>query len=604
MKILKLTTKLFLISLLFLSFLPCFAQQNRKKINQIEKRIEEVMNLSNCPGMAVAVVVKDQIIYAKGFGYRDYENKKPATSNTLFAIGSCTKSFTAALIGQAEEKKQIDLDETPGTYVPALSFNNSEMNEFITVRDLLTHNTGLPRHDISWYLFPSNSRDNLVKRIKYQEPTLAVREGFQYNNFMYMLAGNIVENINAESWENQINSSLFVPLEMSRSNLSIAEFEKSKDAAFGYETKKDKSIRKLDYHPISGMAPAGSINSSVNEMGNWLIAWINGGKFKGKEIIPSDFVHEAISSQVTSSARMPGKKHPDLHFSNYGFGWDLSSYRGHYRVEHGGNIDGFSASTSFFPSDSIGVVVLVNQNYSGVQGIVRNMIIDKLLGLPSGKWDENLKKKTNTPPKKKVTVSKVSKRVKGTSYTHELEGYTGQFNHNGYGAFKISKIEDSLFAQFPTMKFWLRHNHYDVFEPCEIKEEGIDTSGGASFYFNFHSNMDGDIDGLYLNVESDLDPLFFKRELIGMTINTTDLEQYVGEYDLGGVMAKVFVTEENSLHLLVPGQSEYILIPSKVHKFILKDLEGYSVEFEEKDKRIIALTFMQPNGNFRVPKKQ
>ncbi len=149
---------------------------------------------------------------------------------------------------------------------------------------------------------------------------------------------------------------------MSSSNFTIDDLKKNKDAAFGYTVYKDSLIRKTDYYNINAMGPAGSINSNVTEMANWAITWINGGKFNGKEILPATYVKEAMSSQMIIGAGLPDKEIPDAHFSNYGFGWMLSSYRGHYRVEHGGNIDGFSASTSFYPSDSIGIIVLTNQN--------------------------------------------------------------------------------------------------------------------------------------------------------------------------------------------------------------------------------------------------
>ena len=135
------------------------------------------------------------------------------------------------------------------------------------------------------------------------------------------------------------------------------------------------------------MGPAGCINSSVSDMSAWLITWIHGGKFNGKEIIPAGFAKEAMSSQMIIGSGFPEADTKDVQFSNYGFGWSLASYRSHYRAEHGGNIDGFSASTSFFPTDSIGIVVLTNQNGSSIPSIVRNILADKMLGLKYYDWN-------------------------------------------------------------------------------------------------------------------------------------------------------------------------------------------------------------------------
>ncbi len=359
-----------------------FSQKKQGPDNRlagVDEKLQAVLADWHVAGFAVAVVEKNKVVYAKGFGFRDYENKKPVTPNTLFAIGSCSKAFTSGLLGLLRNDNKISFDEKPSAYVPELRFYNDDMNADITVKDLMCHRTGLPRHDYSWYLFNTDSKDSLIKRIQYQEPSAKVRERWQYNNFMFLTQGVITEKITGKTWEENISERFFKPLGMSTSNTSITELQKSTEPSFGYTVKNDKDISKMDYYHIRGMAPAGSINSSVNEMSNWLKAWINGGKFNGKEILPASYVSDAMSSQMIIAGALPSKEHPDIQFANYGYGWFMASYKGHYRVEHGGNIDGFSASTCFFPSDSLGVVVLVNQNGSQVPSIVRNLIVDRMI---------------------------------------------------------------------------------------------------------------------------------------------------------------------------------------------------------------------------------
>lgn len=580
-----------------------YAQNRDSRIKRLEGQLENILDLSDCPGMAVAVVEKDRIIYARGFGYRDYENREPADENTLFAIGSCTKAFTGSLIGRLESEGKIDFDASPRDYMPQLRFYNDDMNRLITIRDMLSHRTGLPRHDLSWYMFPSSSRDSLIHRIRYQEPTLAVREAYQYNNFMYMALGAMVESVSGQSWEQHIRDEIFAPLQMDRSTLHIDESEQTGNIAFGYSTRSGGEIVKDDFYHIRGMAPAGSINSSALEMGNWIITWINGGEYNGREVIPASYVREAMRSQVVASGGLPGSSHPDLHFDNYGFGWSLSSYRGHYRVEHGGNIDGFTASACFFPSDSIGIVVLVNQNYSGVPSLVRNIIADKLLGLDPGNWDQRLKERAEKKDGEEEGITTASDRIPGTRYSHELQDYTGRFRHPGYGTVSIELKDDSLRVILPERTWWLKHHHYDVFQPIEITEKGIDTTDNGPLRFNFRTDNRGELDGLTMNTESGLDPLFFERQPLEVMIGTADLEKYTGEYDLGGVAAVVAIESDGSLTLLVPGQPKYTLVPAGNHKFRLKDVDGYSVEFEESGETIEAIKFIQPNGTFRVPRK-
>ena len=581
-------------------------QDLSKRLKGVDKELNEVLETWKAAGFAVAVVEKNKIIYAKGFGYRDYENKNPVTPNTLFAIGSCTKAFTSSLLGLLQSENKISFDESPGKYIPGFEFFNQEMNNSISIKDMMCHRTGLPRHDYSWYIFPGNSKDSLLQRVAFQEPFTGVREKWYYNNFMFLAQGVITEKITGKSWEENVREKLFKPLGMARSNLSIDELKKSEDIAFGYELKNDSIIQKMDYYNIAGMSPAGSINSSVNEMSNWLITWINGGKFNDNEIIPATFVNQAMSSQMVVTGALPGKENPDLHLSNYGFGWGISSYKGHYRVEHGGNIDGFSASTCFFPGDSIGIVVLTNQNGSRVPSVVRNIIADRVLNVSVTDWNKDLKKQRDKAIKdqKEAKLTAISNKKFGTKTSHILEEFSGTYTNPGYGSFDLKVERDSLFAQFPIMKMWLRHYHYDIFEPFEVKESGIDTTETSELRINFSTNNAGEISSLKVKFEPALDPIEFKRTPNEITVDKEILESYVGEYELAGMIAKIYLKGNETLFLFIPGQPEYELLATGLHKFSIKSLEGFKLEFiEGKKKEIIEVLFIQPNGTFKAIRK-
>src|SRR5579872_7297739 len=169
-------------------------------------------------GFAVAVVQKDSLIYARGFGYRDFEHKLPVTPQTLFPIGSCTKAFTASLLGQLEAQGKVSLDKPVREYLPELRFYNESMDNTITLRDMMCHRTGLPRYDYSWYFFPA-SRDSILRRIRYMEPTAGIREKWQYNNFMFMAQGMVAEKLTGQTWEQNIIEKIFHPLGMNESVL-------------------------------------------------------------------------------------------------------------------------------------------------------------------------------------------------------------------------------------------------------------------------------------------------------------------------------------------------------------------------------------------------
>lgn len=602
--------KILLSTICLILFGSLMAQRKDKKpvdrFDGLDTELQTVLDTWKAAGFAVAVVEKDKIVYAKGFGYRDYETQQPVTPNTLFAIGSVTKSFTASILGKLREEEKVDFAMPPSTYIPRFRFYNDELNTQVTVRDLMCHRTGLPRHDLAWYLFPTEDRDALMSRIEHQEPFTGVREQWYYNNFMYLTQGVIAEKITGKTWEDNIRESFLGPLGMQRSNVSIKELEAAADASYGYSLDQDEKIQKEDYYRIRGMAPAGSINSSVNEMSNWLITWIYGGKFKDEQVIPTDYVREAMSSQMIVNAALPGSEHPDLHMAAYGYGWFLSSYSGHYRVEHGGNINGFSASACFFPSDSIGIVVLVNQDGSSVPSVVRNIIADRMLGIGYRDWNAELHDNyaKAREGQKEARKGGGSSQVKGTRPSHILQEYTGEYNHPGYGTFEMTTSGDSLFARFPEETIWLRHYHYDVFEPFFVKDGKPDTTGfPMPIKFSFSSNVMGDVSGLSVPLEPTLDPIEFKRNPAEVAVEASTLEQYVGEYQLGPQTMKVY-TQDETLYVLVPGQPDYVLVPLGEHKFAIKVLDGFKVEFLEGKEGFGSMKFIQPNGTFEAKRKE
>lgn len=582
-----------------------YAQIDSRLID-IEKEFNKILEVTKAPGFAVAIVEKDSVIFAAGFGYKDYENKVPMDENTLLAIGSCSKAFTCALLGQLREDGKLSFEDSPIDYIPELRFYNGELNSNVNIKDLMTHQTGIPRHDWSWYLFPTFNKDSLIQRIQFQEPFTGLRQKWYYNNFMFLTQGVIAEKITGQSWEENIKEKFFQPLNMERSNVSIKELVESDNVAIGYETYKDSLTRKMDYYKIAGMAPAGSINSSVREMANWLKVWINNGQYKGEQIIPENYIKEAISSHSIINSALPEKDFEDMYFANYGYGWMLSSYQGHYRVEHGGNIDGFSASTSFFPSDSIGIVVLANQNGSPVPSLIRNTVADRMLGGRIIDWAENYVDRMNKAKEAESTSEseEAQPKVIVSKPSHLLNEYEGEYQHPGYGKFKIRLSSDSLFADFALISMYLKHDKYDIFEPFEVKKEGIDTSDTGPLRFNFNTNDMGEISGVSLKIEPALDhPIMFKREPKIMDVSGVDLDKYTGEYTITDTKIKIYTKEDQQLYMMVPGQPEYELLPTEKDLFIIKNLEGFKVQFPVLENGTIEeVILIQPNGTFKAKK--
>jgi len=476
------------------------------KLIGLDKELNTVLEISKAAGFAIAIVKGNEIIYAKGFGYRNLENKLPVTPNTVFAIGSTTKAFTASLMGILEDEGKVDLDESPRIYIPELQFFNSEMDAQITIKDLMTHRTGLPRHDGTWRYFGADTKEEYLARIAFQEPVTPVRSKWRYNNMMYMVQGAIAERLTEKSWGQNMEQSFFKPLEMTNSNTSIHALKSNTQSAIGYYFEEDINT-KIDYYDIGVMEPAGAINSSVIDMSKWMMAWLNKGQYHGKQVLPSAYVKAAISSKVVVSGRLPRENDTSTFMINYGYGWFVRSYKGHYRVDHGGNIEGFSAEIALFPADDLGIIILTNQNQSGLPQTVRNMVADLLLDTPETEdWMARLEKLVQHQTK----VQEIKTIVSKEKPVYALKNYTGTYTHKGYGTFEVVKENDSLFAKFPLKTLWLNPVHPNVFETFNFNDDQVEANDQDKS-IHFMTNFEGEITGLNIELERTLDPIIFSR---------------------------------------------------------------------------------------------
>jgi CubicO group peptidase (beta-lactamase class C family) len=466
---------------------------------------------------------------------------------------------------------------------------------------MMSHRTGLPRHDFSWYGAAGVSRDSLLARIRYLEPSATLREKFQYNNFMYLAQGVLAEKITGKSWERNLQERILIPLGMSATNFSVTDLAKSVEPAIGYNEQKD-SIIKTDYRELDAMGPAGSINSSVNDMAKWVTMLINGGKYNGKEIVPASFLQNAFSSQM-ALGNFVDPKFPYVHSGNYGLGWFMSSYKGHYRVEHGGNIDGFSANVCIMPTDSIGIVVLTNQNGSMITSVVRNAVLDRMLKTDRTNW--TTRQKENRDKARLAggdkTKSDNEARVANTQPSHPLTDYAGQYTHPGYGTMTVTKKDNGLSVLFNGETYTLKHYHYDVFN---VYGSEVATDGEV-LKMKFNTNYKGEIESLSTpSLEPAVAPLNFKKEISAITVKQDDLKPFVGDYDLAGQTIKIYIKEEK-LRAFIEGQPEYELVPVKKNEFALKGMEGYAARFNFNDKQQVTdMLVMQPEGNFKAVRKE
>jgi CubicO group peptidase (beta-lactamase class C family) len=468
---------------------------------------------------------------------------------------------------------------------------------------MMCHRTGLPRHDYSWY-GSTASRQELLERVQYQEPSSELREKYQYNNFMFMAQGLVIEKLTGKSWEENLKERILEPLQMVHTNMSVGEMEQSDDRSLAYTSTAEK-IKSIPYRNIDAIGPAGSINSCAKDMANWLMTWINDGNFGEKEIIPSSFRAQAMTIQMATGGGLPGAENPDLHAGGYGLAWGISSYRGHYRVEHGGGIDGFITSTCLFPSDSIGIFVVTNQG--GPTSVIRNFIADRLLNLEYRDWNKmQLDQKIKGDSLALLSPNNDSiNQVRGTMPSHAMEDYGGSYENKGYGVVKIFLENDTTWIDYneagEKTKSYLQHYHYDVFRARSLEEEDDNKNAPK---IRFATNEKGEVITFKIKMEPAVDDIEFTKLSPAYEMNQDVLSMYVGDYDLNGANVKVYVRGDGVLMVLVPGQPDYELVATEMHNFKLKIAEDYLVKFEVSDaNEVLSLSFVQPNGTFKEMRK-
>src|SRR5438132_390099 len=568
------------------------------KLEGLDDLARQAMKEWKVPGVALAVVQDGKVIYAKGYGYRDLEQKLPVTTATLFPIGSITKSFTALTFAILKSEGKVDWDKPVRSYLPEFQMNDPVASEQATPRDLFAHRTGLPRHDLVWYS-SDFSREDLVGRLHDLKPNKGFRSAYQYNNLTVMTMGYLEGKLTGLGWEGSIREKIFAPLGMSHSDLSVADIERADDHALPYELKKEV-VTKVPFHNIDAIGPAGAINSSVDDMAHYLIFQLGEGRYDGKPIVAESNLREMHSPQTAIPDPPPAFSLPGLGHFSYGLAWVVTSYRGHNLVWHNGGIDGFYALLSMLPEDHMGVVVLTNLPHGQTPEVLAYNVYDHLLGLDPLPWFDRFKEleAKGKQQEEEGKKNKQTDRKMGTHPSHNLSEYAGEYENSGYGKIRVNQKGDSLELTVNQAGPWpLDNYHYDVFQ---VPEDSDSVAAGEKFQFEM--NKKGDIDRVSAALEPSLgEDIVFTRapEKIAADV----LQSVTGDYVLNGQAVSVALIG-GLLRLTVPGQPQYELVPTKGLSFDVKGLPGFSIEFQkDATGKISEAVFDQPNGVFRAARK-
>jgi CubicO group peptidase (beta-lactamase class C family) len=542
------------------------ARSYEKQLATIEEKVEARRKELGIPGMSLAIVKDDQVIVAKGLGYKDFEKKAPVTADTQFAIGSATKAFTALSVLMSQDEGKLSLDDSPKKLLPYFKMYDPETDKAITIRDLLSHSSGLNRTDLAMITGKLN-RAELIQVAAQAKPTAKLREKFQYQNIMYTAAGEAAAVAQKMPWEKFVPERIFKPLGMSNSTMFIKDMEKAKDFSYGYDYNFDtKETTKRPFREIAQVAPAGSINSSARDMAEWIRFVLNGGVGNGKRLVSETGYAEWIKPQM--------KMNPSG-TQNYGLGWFLRKVGGYNVVEHGGNIDGFNSLVAMVPDKKIGFVMLTNVSNSSLGNDIMSMIFSTLLDEPKNEAVklplptlQLLAGKYGTPERS------VEIKIEGEDLFIVVPGQPPyKLERTAPRTFKALGLPDGFGAKFTP----------ETGDATEL--EMIQPQGNRKL------------------PRLGTDP---KGEVKGGS-STSVPKELVGKYTPPGSNNAVIEIKEadGKITLNIPGQPAYTLSPKPDGSFALSPLpEAYFLNVKRDGSKVISFTVTQPEGAFEFKRAE
>lgn len=450
-------------------------------VESLRGMIAEELKAWDQPSISVGIVKDGKVELAEGFGYANMDKQVKPDPDTLYQIGSCSKAFTAAAVAILVDRGILEWDKPVVGYMPWLRFKEPFTTANVTVRDLLCHRTGLPRHDAYWIDGPC-TRKEMVENLRNMQPGWSFRSHWCYQNTCLVAAGMLVEEMTGKTWEEFVKEEIFEPLGMTRSTFYVDAIEADANHATPYDRPTPVELQGIREIPFlksdcedmakgigAPYGPAGSIVSTVNDMLKWVQFNLNNGKVGDKQLISEAAMKEMHKANMLMSEPllMPCK---EMDFFSYGLGWFVETYRGHVMVEHGGNINGFSALVTMIPDQKLGVVTLTNFNDSFDTYATTYEIIDRVLGVEGGDWNKRWRDfveqvfgsipeqlKGMNPPK-----------IEGTKPTHDLADYAGTYRNATYGDIVIENKDGKLFFTYNKKTSELDHYHYDTFQINDV----------------------------------------------------------------------------------------------------------------------------------------
>ena len=481
------------------------AQRRADPLAGLDQYITQAMKDWNVPGLSIAVVKGDSTVFLKGYGVRALGKPDPVTPNTLFAIGSNSKSFTAAAIGMLVDDGTMRWDDKVTRWLPGFQVYDPYVTRELTLRDVLSHRAGLGRRGDYLWLVVGYPRSEVLRRIRFLEPNAGFRTELGYQNAMFLAGGEAAAAAAGMSWDDLVKTRILRPLGMTRSNTSTRDQAQDSDVAQPHSMR-DSVLTVVPWRNIDNIAPAGSINSSAAEMTRYLRFIFNDGTFEGKQLLKPATLR-VITTPHTITPVQPDTLYPSIHFRAYGLGWGLSDYRGRKVQAHSGGIDGMLSWMTVVPEEKLGIMILTNGDNHGVgQGLLYR-IMDAYLGGEPRDWNAiNLAQfKRSQATQQTRERARIAARAPNTSPSRPLAAYEGVYADSMYGDLRIRVEGGKLIADIGPNGAGgeLEHWQYDAFRLV-----WRDRAFGRS---DLTFSLDRDGRPASIRIDTGQDPMNFKR---------------------------------------------------------------------------------------------
>ncbi len=475
-------------------------------LNGLDDYITAAMEAWQVPGLAIAVVHDGRTVYERGYGVRDVTTGEAVDEHTLFAVGSTSKAFTSAALGMLVDEGRVSWDDRVIDHIPWFEMYDAYATRELTIRDLLTHRSGLARGDAVWSRWP-HDRHEIIRRVRYLKPTRSFRGAWQYQNLMFLTAGEVVRVASGKSWDDFVAERIFTPLGMSRSVTSTTELPHLDNVASPH-VPVDGAPTPVIHKNIDNVGPAGSIYSSVSQMARWVALHLESGIHEGTRVISDSVMAQMHYPQMAIQADAPENRLHSrdavMNFNAYGLAWWVLDYRGRKVVDHGGGIDGMRAHVAFMPEEGVGMVALSNARPNNLIVALMYRVFDHYLdeGVNGGPgnsaspdWSALMlaEMKEGQASAAEARTELTAARARSTSPSRPLSEYTGTYEEQYHGVVDILHEEGALRLSLGGKTTGrLEHWHYDVFRMVP------DNPANGEMFVTFTVGADGIVGTLEL----------------------------------------------------------------------------------------------------------